>query len=95
VFDLLDGGTLYDAIRYEDPVQLRNVIQKTYFTNLDLISGNLDLMEFEHDTPRALSQRGGNLFFARIGDALSSVEAGCDVHGPVPADDIEPVGRGW
>ena len=78
-FDLLDGGTLYDAIRYEDPVPLRDVIQKTYFTNLDLIPGNLDLMEFEHDTPRALTQRDGNLFFTRIGDALSSVEQEYDV----------------
>lgn len=78
-FDLLDGGTLYDAIRYEDPVPLRDVIQKTYFTNLDIIPGNLDLMEFEHDTPRALTQRDGNLFFTRIGDALSSVEQEYDV----------------
>lgn len=78
-FDLLDGGTLYDAIRYDDPVPLSDVIQKTYFTNLDLIPGNLDLMEFEHDTPRALAQGGVNLFFTRIGDALASVEKDYDV----------------
>jgi len=78
-FDLLDGGTLYDAIRYDDPVPLREVIQQTYFTNLDIVPGNLDLMEFEHDTPRALTQRDGNLFFTRIGDALSSVENEYDV----------------
>lgn len=78
-FDLLDGGTLYDAIRYEDPLPLRDVIQKTYFTNLDLIPGNLDLMEFEHDTPRALAQRDGNLFFTRVGDALMDVEKEYDV----------------
>jgi chromosome partitioning protein len=78
-FDLLDGGTLYDAIRYNDPLPLRDVIQKTYFTNLDLIPGNLDLMEFEHDTPRALAQRDGNLFFTRVGDALMDVEKEYDV----------------
>ncbi len=78
-FDLLDGGTLYDAIRYEDPVPLGEVIQHTYFTNLDLIPGNLDLMEFEHDTPRALAQRDGNLFFTRVGDALADVEKDYDV----------------
>lgn len=78
-FDLLDGGTLYDAIRYEAPLPLRDVIQKTYFTNLDLIPGNLDLMEFEHDTPRALAQRDGNLFFTRVGDALMDVEKDYDV----------------
>ncbi len=78
-FDLLDGGTLYDAIRYDDPVPLGQVVQKTYFTNLDLVPGNLDLMEFEHDTPRALAERDGNLFFTRIGAALAEIEAGYDV----------------
>lgn len=78
-FDLLDGGTLYDAIRYEDPVLLREVIQKTYFTNLDIVPGNLDLMEFEHDTPRALAQRDGNLFFTRVGAVLAEVEGEYDV----------------
>lgn len=78
-FDLLDGGTLYDAIRYDDPVPLRDVIQKTYFTNLDLIPGNLDLMEFEHDTPRALAEQDSNLFFTRVGNALASVENDYDV----------------
>ena len=78
-FDLLDGGTLYDAIRYDDPVPLRDVIQKTYFTNLDLIPGNLDLMEFEHDTPRALAERDGNLFFTRVGTALADVENDYDI----------------
>lgn len=78
-FDLLDGGTLYDAIRYENPVPLRDVIQDTYFTNLDLIPGNLDLMEFEHDTPRALSERSGSLFFTRVGDKLAEVADDYDI----------------
>lgn len=78
-FDLPDGGTLYDAIRYEDPVALRNIIQQTYFTNLDLIPGNLDLMEFEHDTPRAIIERNGNLFFTRIGERLAEVQDDYDV----------------
>ena len=78
-FDLNDGGTLYDAIRYDDPVPLRDVIQKTYFTNLDLMPGNLELMEFEHDTPRAIVERSGKFFFTRIGDALAEVEADYDV----------------
>ncbi|OWY09335.1 MULTISPECIES: plasmid partitioning protein RepA [Thioclava] len=78
-FDLLDGGTLYDAIRYDDPVPLKDVIQKTYFTNLDIIPGNLDLMEFEHDTPRVLAQGSRELFFTRVGDALGTVEADYDV----------------
>lgn len=78
-FDLLDGGTLYDAIRYDDPVPLRDIIRKTYFTNLDLIPGNLDLMEFEHETPRALLGRSGTLFFTRIADKLAEVQDDYDI----------------
>ncbi|VDC33666.1 plasmid partitioning protein RepA [Pseudogemmobacter humi] len=78
-FDLPDGGTLYDAIRYDNPVPLREVIQQTYFTNLDIIPGNLDLMEFEHDTPRVLAARTGEMFFTRVSERLAEVEAGYDV----------------
>lgn len=78
-FDLLDGGTIYDTIRYDDPEPIKSVIKKTYFTNLDLIPGNLDLMEFEHTTPGALRERTGNLFFTRIGDALAEVQDDYDV----------------
>ncbi len=78
-FDLTDGGTLYDAIRYDDPVPMGQVIRKTYFTNLDIIPGNLDLMEFEHDTPRVLAARSGEMFFTRVGERLAEVEADYDV----------------
>lgn len=77
--DLEDGGTLYDAIRYDDPVPLTEIIQKTYFTNLDLVPGNLDLMEFEHDTPRVLAERSGQVFFTRVGEALAEVADQYDV----------------
>ena len=78
-FDLLDGGTLYDAIRYEDPVPIAEVIRKTYIPNLDLIPGNLELMEFEHETPRALSRGNAGLFFFRVKEALAQVDEQYDV----------------
>lgn len=78
-FDLADGGTLYDAIRYKDPLSVRRVIRKTYIPNLDLIPGNLELMEFEHDTPRALAQGAAGLFFFRVRDVLSEVDPEYDV----------------
>lgn len=78
-FDLRDGGTLYDAIRYDDPRPMAGVVRRTYFANLDIVPGNLELMEFEHDTPRVLAERGGNLFFTRIADALAQVEAAYDL----------------
>ncbi len=78
-FDLRDGGTLYDAIRYDNPVPIANVIRKTYIPNLDLIPGNLELMEFEHETPRALSQGKAGLFFFRVKEALMQVDQDYDV----------------
>ncbi|GGE51468.1 plasmid partitioning protein RepA [Primorskyibacter flagellatus] len=78
-FDLEDGGTLYDAIRYEDPVPIAEVIRKTYIPNLDLIPGNLELMEFEHETPRALAQGHAGLFFFRVKEALNQVDSDYDV----------------
>jgi chromosome partitioning protein len=78
-FDLRDGGTLFDAIRYEDPCPIADVIRPTYIPNLDLIPGNLELMEFEHETPRALSQGKAGLFFFRVKDALMQVDDSYDV----------------
>ncbi len=78
-YDLRDGGTLYDAIRYEDPAPIREVIRKTYLPNLDLIPGNLELMEFEHETPRALAQGNAGLFFFRVKEALAQVDPDYDV----------------
>ncbi len=78
-YDLLDGGTLYDAIRYDDPCPITDVIRPTYIPNLDLIPGNLELMEFEHDTPRALAQGNAGLFFFRVREALSQVDDRYDV----------------
>ena len=78
-FDLPDGGTLYDAIRYDNPVPIQTVIRRTYIPNLSLIPGNLELMEFEHDTPRALAQGNAGLFFFRVKQALAQVEDEYDV----------------
>lgn len=78
-FDLPEGGTLYDAIRYDSPAPIQSVIRKTYIPNLDLIPGNLELMEFEHDTPRALANNAAGLFFFRVKEALNAVDSDYDV----------------
>jgi chromosome partitioning protein len=82
-FDLREGDTLYGAIRYDGTRRAtRDVVRKTYFDGVDLIPGNLELMEFEHETPRALAEgrrTGAGAFFMRIGEALSQVEAEYDV----------------
>ncbi len=73
------GGTIYDAIRYDDPVPLADVIRKTYFPNLDLAAAGLVLAEFEHETPRALNERREPMFFRRLGLVIDQVEADYDV----------------
>ncbi|MHC2109241.1 plasmid partitioning protein RepA [Methylobacterium sp. CM6246] len=75
------GDTLYGAIRYEDPKPIAEIVRGTYIPDLHLVPGNLELMEFEHDTPRALQNRkaGDTLFFARIGQALGQVQNLYDV----------------
>lgn len=79
-FDVAPNQTLYAAIRYDDERRLlRDVVRKTYFPGLDLIPGNLELMEFEHDTPKALAERGSEPFFGRMATALGTVEANYDV----------------
>jgi chromosome partitioning protein len=80
-FDIGENETLYGAIRYGgEPRDLRDIIRKTYFVNLDIVPANLELMEFEHETPKALAE-GSNedMFFARLDAALASVADGYDV----------------
>lgn len=82
-FDLEEGDTLYGAIRYDDKRRpLKDIIRKTYFAGLDLVPGNLELMEFEHETPTALMERkttNSEIFFRRVGVALAEVEAEYDI----------------
>ncbi|MDQ0322124.1 chromosome partitioning protein [Pararhizobium capsulatum DSM 1112] len=83
-FDLEEGDTLYGAIRYDDAKRrpLSDIIRKTYFDGLDLVPGNLELMEFEHETPGALHDRRGGtdtLFFKRVGLAIAEVEQDYDI----------------
>lgn len=77
--DFLETGTIYDAIRYDDPVPMRQIIQQTYFSGLDLAPGGLILQEFEHETPQALLNNVQPAFFARMAAALQEVEADYDV----------------
>ncbi|UWQ77168.1 plasmid partitioning protein RepA [Leisingera sp. M658] len=77
--DFLETGTIYDAIRYEDPLPLRQIIQQTYFSGLDLAPGGLILQEFEHETPQALLNNVQPAFFSRMAAALQEVEKDYDV----------------
>lgn len=79
----IDGGTLYDAIRYNEPGPTRgpisNVVLKTYFPNLELVPAGIILSEFETESPRALARGEQPVFFARISEALRQVEQDYDL----------------
>ena len=82
--DLAGNDTIYGAIRYDAEARpLKAIIRKTYFHNLDIVPGNLELQEFEHSTPRALAERRPGddhaLFFTRVQAALTSVADDYDV----------------
>lgn len=80
--DVGENETVYGAIRYDDGQRpLKEVIRETYIPGLHIVPGNLELMEFEHDTPRALMKRkpGEALFFARLSNVIDSVEGDYDI----------------
>jgi chromosome partitioning protein len=81
-FDIGENETLYGAIRYDGGRRnLKEIVRPTYFPGLDIVPGNIELMEFEHESPKALSEKKSEdaLFFARVAQALSSVEDNYDV----------------
>jgi chromosome partitioning protein len=81
--DVGENETLYGALRYDDRRRpLSEVARATYFPGLHLVPGNLELQEFEHETPRILANQrrtGDELFFARVASAIASVEGDYDV----------------
>jgi chromosome partitioning protein len=77
------NATLYGALRYDDERRpLSAIVRRTYFEGVDLAPGNLELMEFEHETPRALvagMRAPDQVFFARVARALDEVADRYDV----------------
>lgn len=75
--------SIYDAIRYDkQKIPLAEIIKPTNFPGLDIVPANLDLQEYEYDTPLAMadtSTNEGKTFFTRISRALSEVDDRYDV----------------
>ena len=72
-----DGLTIYDAIRYDNPAPMQDVIIPTYFPALSLAPSRLLLSEFE--TESAVHSNTDQPFFTRIGRALAQVEDQYDI----------------
>ena len=72
-----EGHSVYDALRFDDPVPMSDCVMETYFPGLDLAPARLILSEFE--TEASLNAGRGIGFFNRLSDALQSVEQDYDV----------------
>ena len=77
--EFAETGTIYDALRYEDPVPLSQIVRKTYFHKLDLVPAGLILSEYETETAYALQHRVDPPFTQRLAIALEEVEKDYDL----------------
>ncbi len=75
--------SLYESLRYDDERRpITEVIRPTNFPNLDIVPANLELQEYEYDTPVALTSQNaveGRSFFTRISLALRDVDDRYDI----------------
>lgn len=81
--ELDKNPSLFEALRYDDQRRsIKDVIRPTNFPGLDIVPANLELQEYEYETPLAATNRNspeGRLFFTRISNALKEVDDQYDV----------------
>ncbi len=81
--DVDANETIYAALRYDGERRpISEIIRKTYFDGLDLIPGNIEVMEFEHETPRHLASGDRSkqaIFFERLDQAIREAESNYDI----------------
>ena len=81
--ELDKNPSLYEALRYDEAKKpISQVIRATNFPGLDIVPANLELQEYEYDTPLAATNKAtsdGRMFFTRITDTLKEVDDRYDV----------------
>ncbi|RWP91844.1 plasmid partitioning protein RepA [Mesorhizobium sp.] len=81
--ELDKNPSLYEALRYDgERKPISEIIQQTNFPGLDIVPANLELQEYEYETPLAASNKNspeGRMFFTRITTALKEVDDRYDV----------------
>lgn len=79
--ELDNNRSVYDALRYDEKKRpLSELISKTNFPSLDIVPANLELSEYEFETPLAAqASREGKLFFTRLNKALEDVDDQYDI----------------
>lgn len=81
--ELDEKPSFYETLRYDAQRRsITEIIQPTNFPNLDIVPANLELQEYEYETPLAMQRKDsseGKLFYTRIGTALAEVDDNYDV----------------
>jgi chromosome partitioning protein len=80
--DVQENSTIYATLRHDSRRRrISEIVRRTYFPGIDLIPGNIEVMEYEHETPRllAVKQNSGKIFFERLRLAISEVENSYDI----------------
>lgn len=81
--ELDKNPSLFEALRYDEQRRsIKEIIQPTNFPGLDIVPANLELQEYEYETPLAASNKNspeGRMFFTRISQALKEVDDRYDV----------------
>lgn len=84
VFDLRadqdDLLSIYDVLKYDNPVPITEAIQATYFPNLDVVPGSLSMTEFEFETSASFMRgQAVEAWHRKIANALRLAEDYYDV----------------
>ncbi len=65
--ELDEKPSFYETLRYDDKRRpIAEIIQPTNFPNLDIVPANLELQEYEYETPLAMQRKDttdGKLFY--------------------------------
>jgi len=80
--DVGPNQTMMGAVRYDaQRCAMRDVVRKTYFPGIDLVPGNIELQEYESETPYAMMKGRDKqgLFFERLRMAIQEVEDDYDI----------------
>jgi len=79
--ELDKNPSLYDALRYDEQRRsIKEVILPTNFPQLDIVPANLELQEYEYDTPLAMQgSQEGKRFYTRLASALNDVDDKYDI----------------
>lgn len=81
--ELDKNPSLFEALRYDEHRRsIKEIIQPTNFPGLDIVPANLELQEYEYETPLAASNKNspeGRMFFTRISQALKEVDDRYDI----------------